>query len=155
MKSNVEFISAVLITTPDLARSVDFYRGILGIPLEPASHEDEGPHAETEIGDVHFAIFEKEGETSVDIDVTARLVPSVRIALAVSSLDAALLRCNEANVPVLGPVEDRGFAKLAAIQDPDGNIVDLTELSSTWLEYLAQLRANRSDVVTEYMLRKK
>ena len=51
----IEFLSAVLILSPDPERLAAFYRDKLGIPLIAEEHGS-GAHWGCELGDIHFAI---------------------------------------------------------------------------------------------------
>lgn len=139
----VEFVSAVLLDTADLNRAVAFYRDVLGIPLVRAEHHDEGSHFECELGDTHFAIFEKSEASRRSVE------QRVRIAFSVPSLEQLLERLESAGASPPSAIENRGFARLATVRDPDGNVVDLTELSESWLNHLRELRSKRNDAVDQ------
>ena len=40
-----------------------------------------------------------------------------------------------------------GFAKMTAIRDPDGNYIEITELSGGWLRHLVERRRRGFDLV--------
>jgi len=132
----VNGISAILIYAADLDSSVHFYRDALGIQLSESVHAPEQRHFECEIGDVHFAIFPAEPATS-----TGR--SKIALGLAVRSLDELLMHIRQFGIdPMYEPVK-RGFALMTSLEDPDGNRVDITELTENWLQHLANRRASR------------
>jgi predicted enzyme related to lactoylglutathione lyase len=145
MSDATEFLSAVLIYSEDAERLARFYRDVLAVPLEEEKHGDGPLHYGCELGDVHFAIH----------PATDRLVPTVggprfRLAFTVFSTEALLERLARHGVsPVTGPTKTP-FATFTAITDPDGNYVELTELSDAWFEHLAARRAAGADVVERW-----
>lgn len=66
MEHPIEFLSAVIIYSPNAERLAQFYRGVLGIPLEEEQHEGEPLHYGCELGDIHFAIHPAKGEFSLE-----------------------------------------------------------------------------------------
>ena len=102
---------------------------------------DEGTHFECELGDVHFAIHPRA------VGASAAANSSIKFALAVASLDQALDALAASGVRPEYPPVDRGFARMTAIRDPDGNLVELTELSESWLRYLGGRPARERDLI--------
>lgn len=141
----VRFLSAALVVSPDPARLASFYRDALGIPLQPESHGDTALHYGCELGDVHFAIHPAanfpEGPGSGG--------NSVCLAFAVDDLGAVLRRCEARGVLPLEPPRDVGFAILAALRDPDGNYIELTQLSAQWIKHLRTRRTSGEDPLGE------
>lgn len=144
----VQFISAVILLSEDPTKLAGFYTNGLGLPLEASDHGgSEGDHFECELGDVHFAIH-RASERPADTSDRAASRQNVKIAFAVRDLKAALGKLSEMKVlPIYDPVH-RGFAKMTAVRDWDGNIVELTELSDSWLRHLAARKPAERDVVT-------
>ena len=56
----------------------------------------------------------------------------------------------ESGVRLLYPPRDTGFFWSTAIQDPDGNLVEFTELRDEWFEHLEARRAEGMDVVVRW-----
>lgn len=56
MNPSIEFISAVLLLSPDPANLAAFYRDALGFPLKEEMHGETEKHYGCELGDIHFAI---------------------------------------------------------------------------------------------------
>ncbi|HSI97521.1 MAG TPA: VOC family protein [Gaiellaceae bacterium] len=108
----VEQVDFVSVPTRDVARSLAFYRDVLGLPL---SEYSEG---EVETPNVTFSFWlpEEEGE---------RFVPNQNgIALRVSDVGAAVEEVRTAGGVVLG-VEDSGVCHMGFVKDPDGNVLIL------------------------------
>lgn len=140
------FISAVIILSGQPSTVASFYRDALGIPLIASDHGGSPTHYECELGDIHFAVHPLP-EDALQPPAAAR----VKFALAVADLDAALARLNALGIAPRYPPEKLPFATMTAIEDPDGNIVELTQLSDRWLRYLRNRPAHERDVV-EYLL---
>lgn len=141
MANRAPFISALILLSPDAERLVDFYLSAVGLTLEREQHDD--THWGCELGDVHFAIHQTDG-APVDMG------KSFKFALTTWSLKEAIERLRRHNVDLIHPPMNRGFATMAAFADPDGNIVELTELSDSWLEYLAERRREGHDVISQW-----
>jgi hypothetical protein len=52
----IEFLSAVLIVSPQPARLAEFYREVVGVPLQDEAHGTSRAHYGCTLGDLHFAI---------------------------------------------------------------------------------------------------
>lgn len=139
-ETKIEFVSAIIIASADAEGLADFYRRGLGIALEPSAHGEGPPHFECELGDLHFAVHPT-GPVQPDC-----VAPRIRIAFAVRDLDAALERLRLlGTVPKRPPVE-RGFARMVAVEDPDGNLIELTQLTARWLAYIGSRDVAKRDV---------
>lgn len=135
----IQFLSAVIIRSSQATVLAEFYRR-LGLELVASTHAGPGSlHFECDLGDVHFALHQA--------DTASANSSSFKIAFAVKNLDDVLatLRSRAGLAP--STIIDRGFARSAALVDPDGNLVELTELSRPWLEYLAGRPSAQRDVV--------
>jgi catechol-2,3-dioxygenase len=142
-REQIEFLSAVLLVSNDAERLARFYRDTLGIPLEEEQHGDTLPHWGCTMGDVHFAIHPFEDFP----DHTRRGVGAVKLAFTVFDLAALHRRLLQAAVNVLYPPRDEGYFVSMAVEDPDGNFVELTQMSDEWFEHLAKRRAEGHDVL--------
>lgn len=110
-------LTYVIAFVSDMARSVEFYRDVIGLPLKFESSE----WSEFETGGTSFALHPA---GSADLDLTTpRHLPagSMQIGVAVDDLDAFHQRMNELNVACMQPPKDEDFgARLARYTDPDG-----------------------------------
>ena len=106
----VDFVSA---PTRDLARAVEFYGGVLGLP--ESVHRPEQGYAEFEVGNVTINLFEPES-MGLEFSPNRHLA-----ALRVADVEAAREVLEEAGVEFDGETEDTGVCLIARFRDPDGN----------------------------------
>lgn len=108
----VEQVDFVSVPTRDLARSVAFYRDVVGLPESVyAEGEVEAPNVT-----LSFWKPEEQGEPFV--------ANENGIALRVSDVHAAVEEVRGAGSEVIG-VEDTGVCHMGFVKDPDGNVVIL------------------------------
>ena len=108
----IELVDFVSVPTRDVARSVAWYRDVLGLP---ASEFSEG-EVETPNLTLSFWKPEEQGEP---------FVPNANgIALHVADVHAAVEEVREAGAEVMG-VEDSGVCHMGFVKDPDGNVLIL------------------------------
>jgi predicted enzyme related to lactoylglutathione lyase len=148
-RESIDFLSGILLVSPSPEPLAAFYRDVLGVPLEAEAHGDTLPHWGCDLGDVHFAIHPIE-----DFPDRRAGVGAVKLAFNVFDLHALVDRLQAAGVALFHPPKDTGFFWSAAIQDPDGNFVELTQMSDAWFSYLQHRRAQGGDVVARWQSRK-
>lgn len=154
---SIEFLSAVLLVSRNPVRLAEFYRNVLGIPLEPEHHGEPepgdprgsrsgaGPHFGCTLGDLRFAIH------PIDEFPDGRSgVGSVKLAFTVFDLEAVVARVKEFSIDLLYPPNDTGFFRITAFCDPDGNLIELTELCDAWYEHLERRKARGHDLLTRW-----
>jgi predicted enzyme related to lactoylglutathione lyase len=141
----IEFLSAVLIVSEDPGRLARFYRDVLGIPLEPEHHGSAAPHWGCTLGDIHLAIH-----PVTTFPDRRSGVGSVKLAFTVFDIEALAERLEAAGVSLLYRPRDTGFFWSTAIQDPDGNLIEFTQLRDEWFDHLAARRAQGHDVVARW-----
>lgn len=141
----IEFLSAVLLVSANPQRLAEFYTDVVGVPLEAERHGKSLPHWGCNLGDIHFAIHPV--ETFPDRQSG---VGSVKLAFTTFDLDALVRRLENGGVTLLYPPRDTGFFRSTAIQDPDGNLIEFTELCDEWFKGLEAARARGADVVTRW-----
>ncbi len=112
-------ISVVYLYVRDMNRSLDFYRGLLGIPLEADSDDPHWAEAVLE-GGVRFAIHLAGPETAPQVPGT------VRVNFEVADLAAAVDRLRAAGMAV-GEIERETWGAMVELTDPDGYVVELFE----------------------------
>ena len=140
-RPDIVFLSAVILVSPDPTRLARFYSDLLDVPLRESRHDGgSDAHYECEVADLHFAIHELS-----HLPWAKASGSRVSIALSVPSLGEVITRLQAAGVPLLYEPEVVGFATMTAVLDPDGNIVQLTELSDSWLTYLRSRRSTPLD----------
>jgi catechol 2,3-dioxygenase-like lactoylglutathione lyase family enzyme len=144
---DVRFISGVLLVSRQPERLVEFYRGVLGLPLAEERHGDTEPHWGCELGDVHFAIH-----PAADYpDDPASGPGPVKLAFMVFDLPSMVAWLDRCGVSLCYPPSDLGAeSRITAVRDPDGNLVELTQLGPVWLGHLREGRAAGNDLVTRW-----
>lgn len=131
-------LNHVAYVTRDTAATIDFYEGILGMPLISCVAEDKVPstgeaghflHTFFEMGDGScVAFFEIE---NLPKDSLTSLLPkwAPHLALSVNSrdeLDSALHQLQDHGVDVVGPVDHDGIWHSIYFFDPNGVRLELT-----------------------------
>lgn len=144
---HLQFISGVILVSPQPERSVRFYRDVLGLPLTEEQHGDTAPHWGCELGDVHFAVHPIE-----DYPEDPATGPSpIKLAFMVFDLDRMTAWLGEHGIDLCYPPRSLGDAsRMTAVRDPDGNLVELTELGPSWLTHLKQERAGGNDLLAKW-----
>lgn len=122
-------LTFVALSVSNLARSLAFYRDVLGLPLRDESHDAElndlwfgGPHAAyswTDGAFMHFALYpSREPHRPVST--------ASQIGFHVADFDAVHARVVEAGLRVVQSPRDEPWGVTARYLDPDGNIVSIT-----------------------------
>ncbi len=145
MAGEIEFLSAVIIVSPNPERLAKFYREVVGVDLADERHGGSLPHFGTTLGDIHFAIHPIETFAG-----TPYAVGSVKIALSVFDMEATVNRIKSHGVRLLYPPRDTGYFISTAIEDPDGNFVELTKMCDDWFRTLEQRKAEGIDPVARW-----
>ena len=123
-------LTFVALSVSDLQRSVQFYRGVLGVPLNEATHDSEkqdpwygGKHAAYSWTDgefLHFALYPMhEPERPV--------ATAAQIGFQVGNLDSVHQRVVGSGAEVVLEPRSEPWGRTARYLDPDGNIVSITE----------------------------
>jgi len=142
---NVEFLSAVLLISKNHTELAKFYRDIIGIPLEEEQHGDTEAHYGCELGDLHFAIHPVEnfGESKTGVG-------SVKLAFEVFDMAQHVKKLESHGVKLLYPPKEMGPMLITAIKDPDGNLIEFTQLADWWFEHLEDRRRNGHDMIKRW-----
>jgi len=112
----------------NLQQSTRFYRDVLGIPLEIGNNDAEG---DPWIGGEHREFSWREGAY-----LHLALFPSglrgptanAQLGFFVDDVDALHERAETAGLHVLHAPRDEPWGRTSRYEDPDGNVVGLTEL---------------------------
>jgi RimJ/RimL family protein N-acetyltransferase len=142
---DIQGFSGILLVSENPKRLAEFYRDIVEIPLEDERHEGTLPHWGCTLGEVHFAIHPIE-----DFPDGKSGVGAVKLAFTVFDVLALTARLQEKGVGLLYPPRDEGFFISAALLDPDGNFVELTELCDEWFEMLQNRRGRGGDLLEKW-----
>jgi predicted enzyme related to lactoylglutathione lyase len=146
---DLRFLSGIILVSKDPARLVGFYRDLLGVPLTEEQHDESALHWACELGDIHFAIHP--ADEYPDEAVTPG---AIKIAFMVFDLNSLVTWLTDAGVElVYPPVEFGTESRITAVRDPDGNLVELTELGPVWLDHLRANRAEGGDIVAHWAAR--
>jgi catechol 2,3-dioxygenase-like lactoylglutathione lyase family enzyme len=140
---DIRFLSGLILVSEQPERLADFYRDVLGLPLAEEQHDETALHWACELGDVHFAIH-----PVADYPGEPTTTGAVKLAFMTFDL-ASLVRWLETRgVPLCYPPTELGSqSRITAIRDPDGNLIELTELGSSWLDHLREHRAAGGDLL--------
>ncbi len=122
-----------------------FYREVVGVPLQDEAHGTSRPHYGCNLGDMHFAIHPV--ETFPD---RRHGVGAVKIALNVFDINALVEHLEKSGVKPLYPPHDTGFFISTAINDPDGNYIEFTQMCDDWFNLLDRRRQSGQDVVSRW-----
>ncbi len=141
----IEFLSAVLLVSKNPKRLADFYRDVLGVPLEDEKHGDSEPHWGCELGDIHFAIHPVENFPDKRAGVGA-----VKLAFTTFDIRALLQRLKARGVRPIEPITEPSYGLSMSIEDPDGNLVEFTQLADRWFEHLEKRRTKGIDVIERW-----
>jgi predicted enzyme related to lactoylglutathione lyase len=143
MTMATRFITAVILTSRDTERLASFYRDILEVPIEVEDHGG-SKHYGCELGELHFAIHPARDNSTVGTGAIA-------FGLQVFNLDAFVTKLEKAGVKTLFPAGERGFAKMTAINDPDGNMIYLTQMTDKWLKWIGERRSSKQfDIIQQW-----
>jgi catechol 2,3-dioxygenase-like lactoylglutathione lyase family enzyme len=146
---SLRFLSGIILVSAEPARLVGFYRDILGVPLAEERHGDSEPHWACELGDVHFAIH-----PAADYPGEPTVPGSTKIAFMVFELDPLVAWLADNGIELdYPPVAFGTESRITAVRDPDGNLVELTELGPVWLDHLRANRARGGDIVAHWSAR--
>lgn len=135
----LQFVSAILLATPDPELLAQWYIDILGIPLAQRAHNDEPVHYECMVGNIHFAIHP---------DADAPRGGAVDLAFHVFDLRATVEALLARGIQLDEPLEDHGFTQLAAIRDPAGNRIWLSQVTRWMVEAFEEQREQGHEVAT-------
>ena len=143
----LRFISGVVLVSRQPGTVTEFYRDVLGLPLLEEQHGKTQLHWGCELGDVHFAIHPAEDHPE---DPAGGPSP-VKLAFMVFDLPGMVAWLDRCGIPLCYPPADLGEeSQITAVRDPDGNLVELTQLGPGWLGHLKAHRAEGNDLVSAW-----
>jgi lactoylglutathione lyase len=115
----------------DLARSIHFYRDLIGIPLRFSTDS----YAEFQTEGAKFALYARAELPSLigrEAPPGPLPWPQGEIAFFVEDPDAEHERLRRADVTILAPPTDRPWGERTLhVADPDGNVIELTRPKRT------------------------
>jgi glyoxylase I family protein len=111
----ISSIDGVLMSSRDGLRLVAFYRDRLGLPLAEERHGS-AAHWACRLGGIHLAIHHE--------PMTRDGAP-IAVSFATDDVDALVRSLRSAGIIIEQEPSDRPFGRLAAVRDPDGNLIYL------------------------------
>jgi catechol 2,3-dioxygenase-like lactoylglutathione lyase family enzyme len=123
----VNSLNAVLLVTEDASGLADWYRRVLGVPLQDEQHGGGGevPHFGCFMHGLHFAIHPT-GNYAFAPE-TGR--GGVRIAFDVASLDEFVAALPAGEIDWVFEPVDLGWSRMLAMRDPDGNMIEVLQMT--------------------------
>lgn len=131
MTAHVGRLIFIALQVQELGVSTRFYRDVLGVPLdiggsEAAAHDpwlggEHQEHSWRTGAYLHLALF----SASAERQPTER----AQLGFAVDDLEAVHERAVAAGIKVLHPPREEPWGRTVRYEDPDGNIVGLTQVS--------------------------
>ena len=143
----IEFLSAVLLVSRESAAALPIStRTSSGSRSNPRGTGSRCLTAGCNLGEVHFAIHPVEtfpdGRSGVG---------SVKLAFTTFDLDALVRRLQKGGVTPSSILRETpaSSARLRS-RDPDGNLIEFTELCDEWFQSLEERRVHGADVVARW-----
>ncbi len=116
-------VSYTIIFVSDMARSVSFYRNVLGLPLK---FESPG-WTEFATEGATLALHKSEGSNPDDDHAQPEPAGRCRPGLSVPNLDEFHKKMVEKGVPCIQEPKERFGARIAQYIDPDGLVISVDE----------------------------
>jgi lactoylglutathione lyase len=117
-------LGLMVLRAADPARTRRFYEA-LGLSFRPEQHENGVLHYASEIGSLVVEIYP--GKEAPPRD--ANSAGSTMIGLRVADLDRAYIAATAQGAKSRRAPADSSFGRRAVIEDPDGRVVELTQLT--------------------------
>ena len=118
-------LASLVIFASDLEPVTAFYRA-LGIALDEENHDDGPVHAATDLGSVHFAVYQAEDGIGSEA-ATLRSASSTFPGFYVESLDAVTDALQDLGSPILEPHQVRPWGCRIIAADPDGRAIEVNQ----------------------------
>jgi predicted enzyme related to lactoylglutathione lyase len=114
-------LQAILITSENPEKTVNFYRDVAGLHIEEEKHG--GPHHwAAETNGVHFAIHNAKGFSDGTFPAN-RASNLTHMYFNVSNMADFLTHLQKLGIEKVKEVEDLGFIEIVEVRDPDGRVV--------------------------------
>jgi lactoylglutathione lyase len=118
----------IVLVVADLDAALQFYVGLLGLPLAHRS----GPYAQLATGTTRLALFERGAMASTlgaaQLCPPALDAPGFELGFKVPDCDVAFAELVDGGAhPVTAPTDRAWGQRTAYLRDPDGHLVELAE----------------------------
>ena len=126
MSLQLKSLDYVVLIVRDLDRSLNFYHGVLGLPLRHRAAN----YAQIDSGTTRLGLFTREAMAATlgraVIDGSPR--EAFELGFFVDDCDAAYAELTAAGVDRVSPPTDREWGQRTAyVSDPDGNLIELVQ----------------------------
>ncbi len=118
----------VTLPVKDFKKSLDFYNGILGLPIH-SKHEGEG---------MEMAMLGEENKPKIELIELSDSPPKnfssdITVGIATESMDSVRELLKENNIPISrGPISPNPDIQFIFVKDPDGYEVQLVEMKKQY-----------------------
>lgn len=111
----VKGLTGIIMSSPDPERLAEFYKDVLGIPLELNRHGTTPEHWECDYNGIHYALLKRK--------VSRQPNENIVLSFAVDDIEHFI---TTHDIKMIHPIMDLGKgAFIASFKDPDGNILRL------------------------------
>ena len=115
---------AICILTDNFKESIDFYKNKLGLEV----NSNEGEFADFKLEGTSLAIFGKNDAIAMFPEKYMKSGGGIVVAYQVNSLNEEVARLKNVGIKIFeGPKETAWGQKVAYFNDPDGNILEVSE----------------------------
>ena len=118
-------VASTVLYASDLEASARFYR-LVGLPLEDEHHDEGARHCATELGDVHFAVYQADEGLGAQAP-TWRCAASDFLGFYVDSLDDVVDRLRVAGEDLFEEHQQRPWGCRIVARDPDGRAIEINQ----------------------------
>ena len=125
----ISSVCGIILLTNTPEELAEFYSKALDVRFEREDHGDLKPHLGVDLGQTHFGIHPPE-----NFRLPLGQGSKTAVALAVDRLAPCIERLDALNAPQINPPHDEGFGLSTTYADPDGNLLELVELTYTFVQ---------------------
>jgi lactoylglutathione lyase len=117
----------VVLVVSDLDAALEFWSGLLGLPLGHRS----GPYAQLDTGTTRLALYQRDAMAATlgrRLEAPAEGAPAFEVGFKVPDVDAAYAELVAGGArPVRPPTDQPWGQRTAYVADPDGHLVELVD----------------------------
>ncbi len=117
----------VVLVVTDLDAALEFWTGLLGLPLGHRS----GSYAQLDTGTTRLALYQRDAMAATlnrPLEAPAESAPAFEVGFKVSDVDAAYAELVAGGARAVRPPTDQPWGQRTAyVADPDGHLVELVE----------------------------